>query len=480
MGKKKKILDYIYFAGESSNEVTGSMYYVQFGEHRILIECGLYQSSKNSALDAYKVNTRKFDFDPKTLDYVFVCHAHIDHTGLLPRLYKEGFRGKVIMTEKTKMITRSLLLNSCHILYEEARKLSVQFNRDYKPIYDEADVYNIMFHTKSYDEYDVIYELEDGVEFQWLKNSHCVGAAQLQLILSDSNRTKKILYTSDIGSLQSENHFVENTYVPDFFNDVVIMESTYGDPKRSKRKTRNFDMKKMKTAIETTLNRDGKFIMPCFSFFRTQELLITLYSLFADDDDFKADVVVDSVLSVDMCKLYSKMLTGEDLELWNDIMNWKQLKLISRKDKSLENVQNPSKQIILSSSGFCTNGRIIGYLQEYLKDVNSTICFSGYTGDNHSYLAYRIQHAEDQKTITLNHKRVKNKADSITLSSYSSHANHQDLVKYAGQVRTNTLVLVHGDPDAKQALKKEILKECSKQDKTTKVVVSERKMLFPL
>lgn len=480
MKKELKNADCVKFLGESSNDVTGSQYLVEFCGLKILIECGLYQSSKNDYLDAYKVNSRKFEFDPEEIDCVFICHSHVDHCGLLPRLVKEGFRGNIYTTKETALVMKHLLLNSSYILKSEAHIMSMRFGREYKPIYENSDVYAALNLIKVCEKYNNIHKVNDILSFQWLENSHCVGAAQLQLILTGRHKTSKILYTSDLGSLKSDNHFVRDTYIPDFFNDLVIMESTYGSKARSKRKKRKFDNEHLKSAIETTIMHDGSVVMPAFSFARTQELLVTLYEMFGNDPTFTTDVVVDSVLSVDICNQFSNMLSGKDLELWNQVLNWKNLIFIKKKDSSVSNLCRNDPQIIISSSGFCTNGRILDYLQKYVKDPNSMIVFSGYVGDNPSYLAYRIKYSDYAKYLCFNHKRVKNKANSIIMSSYSSHANHDDLVKYAGSLRTNQIVLVHGSHDAKHELKESIEKECSLKDRTTKVTVSKRKLKINL
>ena len=127
MAKKKLKRDGVYFTGESANDVTGSQYLVRFGKYQCLLECGLHQSRSNDYLDSYKINSEKFKFNPKEIDYVFVCHTHIDHIGGLPRLVKEGFNGKIIATSQTAAIMKPLLMNSCYIVNDEANILSKRF-----------------------------------------------------------------------------------------------------------------------------------------------------------------------------------------------------------------------------------------------------------------------------------------------------------------------------------------------------------------
>lgn len=454
------------------------MILIKFGNKQILLECGLYQD--NSYLEAYKVNSEKFKFDPHDIDYVFVGHCHIDHIGLLPRLVKEGFHGKIILTYATSVMAKYLLLNCAFIVADEARVLSKRYDRTYEPLYTEDDVRSTLKLFEVYDTYDNLYPLDDVITFQWLKNSHCVGAAQLQLILNDGIKRKKILYTSDIGALETKNHYVENTEIPQFYNDIVIMESTYGVNTRTSKKTREFDVEHLRVAIDTVLERQGSLILPAFSFSRSQELLTTLYLLFGEDESFTTPIVVDSMLTCDICDAYGNVLSNDDYELWNKVYNWKNVKYIKEKTDSQACVLDNAPKIVISSSGFCTNGRILSYLIQYLKDINSMICFSGFVGDNETYLSYRIKNGKTHKTININKKPVPNRADCITMSTFSSHANYNDLMKYGGNLNTNLLVLVHGSIEAKNCLKEHLKEEISRNDKTYKVKCSEKGMIIPL
>lgn len=480
MSKKKLKTDGIYFTGMASDEVTGSQYLVRFGEYQCLLECGLHQSSSNSYLDSYKINSEKFKFKPSEIDYVFVAHPHIDHCGLIPRLVKQGFRGKIIATKNTAIIMKPLLLNSCYIVSDEAKILSKRYKRDYAPLYEESDVYTALNLVQEYSEYNTIYHLNDTISFQWLRNSHCVGAAQLQLILHNDEKTRKVLYTSDIGALKTNNHYLTNTEIPDMFNDVVIMESTYGNSKRETKKSRNFDVQYLKATINTVLERKGSVVMPCFSFSRTQELLSTLYDIYKDDEDFNTQIIVDSKLSCDISKLYSSVLNGEDLEAWKSVYNWTNVKFISDKDDSQHFVMDSTPKIIISSSGFCTNGRVVNYLKKYIKDRNSMIIFSGYTGDNPSYLSYRIKNYREHKYISINKEKILNLADCITLSTFSSHASYSDLIKYGSSLKTNKLFLVHGSAEGKKCLSDGLQEAICKNDKSYRVISAFRGMIVHL
>lgn len=264
------------------------------------------------------------------------------------------------------------------------------------------------------------------------------------------------------------------------FNDVVIMESTYGESKRTSKKKRSYDIKHLETAINTVIERKGTVIFPCFSFSRTQELLTNLYDIYGVQKDFCTPIFVDSKLSCDISKLYHSLLRDSDLKKWQTVCEWDNVHFIEEKDESKKCIANDASKIIISSSGFCTNGRVVGYLKKYIKDINSMIIFSGYVGDNPSYLSYRIKNYRDNKFIKINGELIPNKVDCITLSTFSSHANCDYLVKYGSSLNTNKVVLVHGSKEAKKCLSSKMAEAISKNDKTYRVIESYRGMIIRL
>ena len=479
ISKKKIKDDGIYFVGNNALDVTGSCTYIKYNGKNILLECGLFQC--NDYLENYKVNSEKFKFDPAEIDYVFVGHVHIDHIGLLPRLVKEGFRGKIITSHATAILMKPLLLNCSFILQSEASLLSYKYKRNYSPIYTEDDVHNTLSMIYEYDDIHQLHILDDVVSFEWLENSHCIGAKQLRLTLKGKNGKKdSILYTSDLGALHTNNHYLNDTEIDNRFNRITIMECTYGEPLRQNKKTRKFDLEHLRVAVDTVTERGGSVIMPCFSFSRTQEILTNLYEIYGHDENFKYDVVVDSMLSCDISKLYNEILDGDNLKLWEKVCNWENVKFITEKNESLACVKNHSPKIVLSSSGFCTNGRILSYLHEYLSDVNSMVIFSGFVGADNSYLSYKIKNYKDNKVIKISGDPVENKIDCIALSTFSSHANRNDLLEFGSEQNTEKLVLVHGSVVAKNSLKEDLKEAISKKNKTFKVVAATKDMAIHL
>lgn len=474
---KEKEEGMLLYSG-NAEDVTGSSILVNVGGKKALLECGMIQ--RNDYLEAYNANNEKFPFDPADIDYVFVGHVHIDHVGLLPKLVRQGFSGKIIASHATAMLMKPLLLNCSFILKSEASALSLKYHRNYSPIYDEDDVYKTLELIYEYDDLHTVYVLDDVFSFEWLENSHCLGARQLRLNYVKNNGQKSaLLYTSDIGALHTKNHYLKDTEIDGRFYSHVIMESTYGEPGRVNKKTREFDLEHLKVAIDTVMERGGSVIMPCFSFSRTQEILTNLYEIY-HEKDFKYDIIVDSMLSCDVSNIYDQILSDDDLEKWIKVRNWKNVTFISDKEDSTACVKDHRPKVVLSSSGFCTNGRILSYLHEYLNDRNSMVIFSGYVGADNSYLSYRIKNYDDNKKIKISGDPIDNFADCITLSTFSSHANRKDLLDFGSEVNTNKLILVHGSDIAKNSLKHDLQEEIAKKNKTFKVVAATKDMFVRL
>lgn len=481
MTKKDKTKENgVYLAGKASEEVTGSMYLVTFDGHKILLECGLWQSNKNGLLDAYKVNNAPFPFNPKDIEWIVLNHPHIDHSGLIPRLYKEGCTARIITTEKTARIAEPLWFNSAYILEKEASRLSRQTGRVYQPIYSKSDVEKALSFIDYYNEYDKIYYLDRDVRFQWLLNGHCVGATQVQLILGNNGDTKKILYTSDMGTIKPVNHYVTKTEIPNFYNDIVLMETTYGDPERKAKRKREGDLAELKGIINKAISKNGSVLMPCFSFAKTQEIMTELYLMFKDDPEFKTKIYLNSMLTVDICKVYNDLFKNEQKELWDQVYKWDHFVYVREYEESMQLLADKHAKIIISSSGFMTNGRVVDHAKQEVKNENSSIVITGYPGSNDTYLAYRLLNHKDDKKIKIDGIDYAYNASIYTLGSVSSHIDFDGLVEYGGQVRTNKLVLVHGDLDVKEQLKPYIVQRRSKNNLTNSVIVGKQGMFLPL
>ena len=266
MSKNKNKIE-LKLVGKSSEDVTGSCLWIKTPDRQILVECGLFQTcGKDAILKQYKINTEHFEFNPKHLDYVFVCHTHQDHLGNVPRLYKYGATCPLIMPEGSRAITKILLDDSVKIMASDARYLSKRFQRDYSPIYEESDVDATMEALNEYPISNDFTVLDEFVKFRFIPSGHILNSAQLELHITCGNLVKKILYTSDLGNIEVTRRYV-NTFERGGRVNVVIGESTYGKELRdSDNATREKDLEKLRSIVEHVLEtKTGRILIPVFA-----------------------------------------------------------------------------------------------------------------------------------------------------------------------------------------------------------------------
>lgn len=481
---KKYKNDGIYMLGRAARDVTGSCLYLRWRGFQMLIECGIYQS--NDVLEAYNTNKNLFnDIDMSEIDAIVVGHLHADHESALPLAWRKGFEGKIYMTPETARISKDLMLNSAYIMYGDATYLTGKYRKQYEPLYDKYDVETVMDYIETIDTYnvDVPISKDGNVSIRFLPNSHCIGATQIIITLKDGTQVKKVYYSSDLGAIHTQNHFVNDLQMvsDDEYFAAAFMESTYGDGKRDNKRKRKKDLDILKTVTLETIEKGGKVIIPSFAAVRAQEVLYSLYKIFGNDDSFKTDVIVDSPLMRDICKDYSAVLKGVDKVEWEEVLAWGNIKFTADKKDSIAAIKNRDKPVVvLSSSGFCTNGRVTAWLQEYLNDPNSSLVFVGYLGGDNSYLAYRIKNSKPNEAIKINGRSVENKINIVALQTFSSHAPCDDLVKIGAGLRTEKLILQHGSTEAKDNLKRLLEKELPKRNKSFKVICANQGMFIRL
>lgn len=466
----------INFIGEAASDVTGSCIHIQTPHRQILLECGLYQSC-GSTLETYKINNKHFDFKPKDIDYVFLCHCHADHIALSPKLYKNGCGARIIAPNGTKLISEILLRDSAHIMDGDAKELSDKFKRSYTPIYYESDVDKCL---KYYEEYPIgeMIQLDDYIKFRFIPSGHILNSAQLELWITEGNLTKKIGYTSDLGNIHIHKYYTNN-FEPIKKCDVLIGETTYArETYIANQKTRNKDLEKLETAIrQTCIDNNARVLIPTFSNDRCQNILTHLYDIFSKDESFDIPILVDSPMSIKICEAYSSLLDGEDLDKWKKVIAWKNVQFVHESIDSREWRNSGRPVVALASSGMCVKGRSVGWIANMLSHTEDRIIFCGFAAE-HS-LASIIKEGK-QKTITVSGKRVKNKCQITDLHSFSSHMQRDSLVKIYGATQCEKIILVHGEMNGKIRFAKDLQEEISKNNNTSKVIVCNKKYKMSL
>lgn len=469
MAKSKNKIQ-INFVGESANDVTGSCIHIQTPHRQILLECGQFQSC-GSTLESYKVNNKHFDFKPKNIDYVFLCHNHIDHIGLSPKLYKNGSTAQIIAPTGTKSIAEILLMDSAHIMDGDALELSEKFKRDYVPIYTDNDVDECL---KYYTEYPIgeMVQLDEYIKFKFIPSGHILNSAQLELWITEGNITKKIGYTSDLGNIHIKKYYT-NKFQPITKCDVLVGETTYArEPRIANQKMRNKDLEKLETVIrQTCVEDDARVLLSTFANDRTQNMLTHIYDIFGQDNSFDTPVLVDSPMAMRICNAYSELLQGEELNKWREVLAWKNVHFVQDLNESREWRDSNQPVVVLASSGMMVKGRSTAWAHSMLPHERDRIVFCGFAAENS--LASIIKQGK-QKTITISGHKVKNKCQVTDLHSFSSHAQRDTLLSYYGSVECEKVVLVHGEIDGKIAFAKELQEKISNNDNTSKVIVANK------
>lgn len=463
--------------GGNAVEVTGSCTLIEWGKPKrsILMECGLLQGLK-SLLEEYRANNANFKFKPKNIDYVFVSDLHQDHCGLLPKLVKQGFSGKIFVPNGFSDIFKVMALDSAGIMARNAMDLSKKFQKFFEPIFTESDVYDTLALLEECP-FDTKIKIDDDIEVEFLQASHTVCSSSTVFWIKNGNVTRKIGFTGDLGNVIMPKIFVNN-FEPISSANLLLSESTYSDAKRScKAEERDKDMEKIKSIIyQYTIDSNGKVLFPTFSFMRTQQILSILYNLFYQDENFTTPIYLCSPLACKICDIFDFLLTGEDLKLWKMVRGWSSIHYI-RDFESLEaTLQKHNKDgtsaIFLASSPFMVGGFAPYLVTKLLPSAKNMICFVGYGGGPDS-LSARIR-SKKTKTVNIQGKPVPNRANVQNLKSFSSHIQHDELLKYLksgyGQSGYDKIALVHGDFNDKVKFAEELKKELEKQGKSTKVI----------
>lgn len=476
MSKKSKSKINIKFCGGNSWDVTGSMTYIETPNRKILLECGLWQST-GSTLENWKINSRRFDFKPNKLDYVFSCDRHVDHIGLIPRLYSSGATCPIIAPRGSKPIAEILMRDSARIIAGDAASLSEKLGREYVPFYLDSDVDTALGYWKEYD--DEIVTLDEFVKFRFVPSGHIPFARQLELWITEGNVTKKIVYTSDLGNIH-----LPKPYTKPFKSvfgqraDIVIAESTYAhEEKIANKKMRKKDLEKLRMVVEQTcVEQQRRILIPSFALARTQEIVTVLYNLFSKED-FDIPVYIDSPMAQNISRAYCDVLEGEAAEEWREVLAWKNIRFVGDYIESRELRDSGKPCIVIASSGFMVAGRSVAWCASLLPNTGDRIVTIGYAPPGS--MAYTIKQGE-QKTISISGKRYANRCQITNLGSFSSHIQRDSIVKEYGKINAEKLFLVHGDMDGRISVKPEIEAELSKNNLSTKVVVVQKNMIVSI
>ena len=447
----------------ATRTVTGSNFLVEGAGKKFLVDCGMYQGA---AEEEYE-NEAPFLFDVNEIDFVLLTHAHIDHSGRIPKLYNEGYRNKVIATKATCDLCSIMLPDSGHIQEMEVewknRKRTRKGEKPLPPLYTAEDAAKCLeiFNPVSYDE---IVEVAPDIQVRFNDAGHMLGSAIIEVWITENGETKKTVFTGDLG-----NNDIPLLSPPTMISDAdyLVMESTYGNRLhiRNDEKAQIF-----LDVVYETLEKGGTVVIPSFAVGRTQEILFELNQIKEkrNDEEFakkyqklmSIPVYVDSPLAISATEVFR-----ENMNLFNDETQ----KVISSGDNPLEfpglkftrtaeeskalNAKEESA-IIISASGMCEVGRIKHHLKHHLWDPNSTILFVGYQAPG--TLGSKLVNGE--KKVKIFGEEIAVNARIEYIEGYSGHADQEWLMNFVYSFTTppKHIFLVHGEPEAQKELKEKI------------------------
>ena len=453
----------------AAREVTGSCYLLEVGKSRFLVDCGMHQGGRKE--DA--MNFASFPFDPGELDFMLLTHAHIDHSGRIPRLAKMGFAKPIYSTPATKDLAEIMLLDSAYIQESEAewrtRKARRAGRREVEPLYTQEDARRAIGLFASVP-YGVPTQLAPGVTFVFHDAGHILGSAFLELRLEERGVRVKVLFSGDVG--QPDQPIVRD---PEIIRqtDYLIMESTYGD----RRHIRDGDPVDELAAILAEAKRSGgNVIIPAFAVGRTQELIYFLRQIY-DQQQLDMPVYIDSPLASRATDIFRRHREAFDEEAWKlvgepgGIFDFPQLHYTASADESRA-LNEKRGIVIISASGMAEAGRIRHHLKHNLWRPESHIVIVGFQAQH--TLGRRL--LEGAKRVRLFGEEIAVKAQIHEITGLSAHADQEQLLSWASHFKPPRLtILTHGELLAALTLQRLLEEQLQ-----FSVVVAERNQVFDL
>jgi metallo-beta-lactamase family protein len=436
----------IQFYG-AAKTVTGSCHILHINGKTVLLDCGLYQGRGEK-----EFGNEEFDFDPKEIDYVILSHAHIDHSGRIPLLYKMGFKGEILCTEATNDLCGIMLPDSGHIHESEAEwKNRKRVRRGLKPVeplytFKLAELSLFLFRAFPYDE---MIEVFDGLSIRFRDAGHLLGSAIIELYMTEKYQKQvKLVYSGDLGNVHMP--IIKD---PTIINhtDYLIIETTYGDRVHPEMKE---SLKQLLKIIKETFARGGNVIIPSFAVGRTQEILYELNKYVESEDLKDINVYIDSPLAIQATKIFESHNEDYDEDAKKLIMKGEHpfrfdgLKFSISANDSAEINKIRSGAIVISASGMCDAGRIKHHLKHNLWRPESSIVFVGYQAIG--TLGRSI--VDGAKEVKLFGEPIAVNAHIYNLEGLSGHADKNGLLNWIDSFmeKPKEILLVHGDEEAQK------------------------------
>ena len=438
----------ITFLG-ASNTVTGSNHLITAENHKILLDCGQFQGSKEEE----KINYLPFRYDPAEIDFLILSHAHIDHSGRIPKLVKEGFKGKIYCTRATSDLAEILLKDSGHIhemeVEWENRKRMREGLDPVEPLYRVTDAENSLqfFEPVLYDQ---MITINDSIRLRFQDAGHILGSSIVELWIKENGKENKVVFSGDLGMkhrpLLRDPSTIEEA-------DYLIIESTYGN-----RLHENADARitKLLDVILTTIRRGGTVVIPSFAVGRTQELIYELNKFYDGDERIqellRIPVYIDSPMAISATEIFRKHADCFDDETREYILNgdnpldFYNLHFTRTADESKALNTSEEPKIIISASGMCEAGRIKHHLKHYLWRKNSSVVFVGYQAEG--TLGRIIK--DGIKKVKIFGETIGIQPEIYSVEGFSGHADRDSLMNWLKGFKKlpKKIFVVHGEKDS--------------------------------
>ena len=440
----------------AAHTVTGSQHLLEINGSRLLLDCGMYQGKRS---ESYERNLN-FHYDPVSVDAVILSHAHIDHSGNLPNLVKQGYEGPIYSTHATKDITTTMVADSGRIQESDAefvnKKRAQHGEPPVEPLYTEQDAEEVAGLFEGVD-YEQAFEPIPGVVVRFYEAGHILGSAGVSLEIEEKGRKIHLWFSGDIGRYKMP--LLRDPVLPTHA-DYMIMESTYGDKSHSDPEQAFLEFREV---VKRTVERGGKVIVPAFAVGRTQELVYDLNQMMHNGDVPRVPVYVDSPLAVKASDIFKNHLECFDEETRKFVqesrhpaLDFNMLHYVRSVDESKELNERNEPMVIISASGMAETGRIVHHIKNNIENPRNTICIVSWQAPE--TLGRRL--ADREPEVRIFGEIYKLKCDVSTIGGLSGHAGQDLLVKYAMGVKDSVkdVFLVHGEE--KQAMMlKGLLKE---------------------
>lgn len=438
MGDKIEVK--IHFLG-ASGTVTGSKFLLELPDKNILVDCGLFQGLK----ELRELNWQPFPFPAEKIDLVLLTHGHLDHTGYLPRLVKEGLNAPIIGTAPTLAIASVILLDSAKIQEEEANEVNEKGTSSHHPalpLYTIEDAERAIAFFKPIDPGKWIFLTKD-IKYRFLTNGHIIGSTFIEIDIFG----KLFLFSGDVG--REEDLLLEKPNKPRWA-DYLFLESTYGNRKHPLQDVESV----ITNAVKEVIENNGNLIIPTFAVERLQTLMYTLWQLYLNKKIPNIPIYVDSPMGNNVMQIFEEFHEWHKLSHYDFVEMKRHFKIIRSYGDTWKTIDDKKSKIIIAGSGMVTGGRVLTYLRYLIGNRDNIVMLIGFQGEG----TRGRQLLEGAHEIKILGRFIPVKSKIIHVESLSAHADQPELLEWISEIKNipEEVFLVHGEKLASDALRVKI------------------------